>query len=252
MQQTDTNDVNACLHSGHRERMRERCEAQSARSFADHELLEALLFYSLPRVNTNEIAHRLLCEFGSLKAVINAPPERLVSLSGVGPVTAQHFQLVGELYRRIQRQKFSSRIKLDTLSKLGEFAFAYFGGQSEESLCAIMLDGDLRLIDTVVLMSGSQCKAALDAAALARTAVIKGAKNVVLAHNHPGGVAEASMQDKAATVSAQRALAAVEIKLIEHLIVNELAYSPSMLYRMMDLKSCSETEKEFYKSFYQN
>jgi DNA repair protein RadC len=251
MAQIKKEEANTCIHQGHRERMRERCVAQSAKSFADHELLEVLLFYSIPRANTNELAHKLLNEFGSLKGILNAPPERLMVVEGIGLVTAQHFHLISEMYQRIQKQKFSPRVKLDSLSALGEFAIAHIGANASETLCAILMDGEMRLIEIIPLSRGSQCQTSFDASELVRLAVLKGAVSVALAHNHPNGVAQPSIHDKAATISAQRALAAVGIALTEHLIVNEIAYCPTMQFRLASATT-SNAEKEFYKHFYQN
>jgi DNA repair protein RadC len=168
--------------------------------------------------------------------------------------TAHHIHLIFELYKRIQRQKFFTQAKLDTLSALGEFAIAHFGPESVESMCAILLDGEMRLIEAVTLSRGSKCQAAFDATLLARIAVLKNASNVCLVHNHPGGAAIPDIDDKAITANANRTLKSIGITLTEHLVVNEIAYTPTMLNRLSanaEVQS-SSTDIKFFNHFYQN
>ena len=88
------------VHDGHRERLRRRFSAHGLESFADHEVLELLLFYAIPRQDTNPIAHRLMEQFGSLEAVLSAQPEHLGQVAGVGEGTALFLRLVGQIGRR--------------------------------------------------------------------------------------------------------------------------------------------------------
>ena len=94
------------LHEGHRQRMRARFAVSDPASFADHEMLEMLLYYALPRRDTNELAHVLIEEFGSLTAVLEADVERLVSVTGISDGTAIFLKILGEVAKRYAIFKF--------------------------------------------------------------------------------------------------------------------------------------------------
>ena len=88
-------DSSRNLHENHRARVRKRFEHEGLKTFADHNVLELLLFYSIPQKDTNDIAHRLLDEFGSLSAVFDAPKDVLMNVVGVGENTATLIKLFG-------------------------------------------------------------------------------------------------------------------------------------------------------------
>ena len=125
------------LHTGHRERMRARVKAAGEQSLADHELLELLLYYAVPRRDTNELAHELIEECGSLKAVLEAPEERLCRVPEIGEKSAQYLRLLGELSRRYTLSKTAQKPDpmqkiYDTPEKIAKLMYPYFLGQSKE------------------------------------------------------------------------------------------------------------------------
>ena len=91
------------IHEGHRARMRTKLMESGERVFADHELLEVLLYYAIPRRDTNELAHRLLEQFGSLQGVLSASAQELACVKGVGEYAAAHIKIVTILQRRAAR-----------------------------------------------------------------------------------------------------------------------------------------------------
>ena len=97
------------LHNGHRERMRERVQNGGISTLADHELLEMLLYYTQPRRDTNETAHALIEECGSLSDVLEAPAERLCRAPLIGENSALYLNLLGELSRRYAMSKFREK-----------------------------------------------------------------------------------------------------------------------------------------------
>ena len=113
------------MHDGHRERMRKKFLAGVR--FADHEMLEMLLTFSIPRKNTNEIAHRLLTAFGSVDGVLSADYEQLLMVRGIGPQSAFQIKLVGAL-RGVERSEDEGGLYLDTVDKLGAYAVELFAG----------------------------------------------------------------------------------------------------------------------------
>ena len=242
------------LHAGHRKRMKDALLSREKNSFEDHQLLEMLLFYSIPRRDTNEIAHRLINECGSLNDVLYAPPEKLTCVDGVGRETVALIAIIREIHKKVRKNKFNVRQKFDTLTKVGELALAYFDSDKNERVSALLLDGGMRLIDIVELSRGSVNSAPFDKRELARVALLHNATRVVLMHNHPSGNTSPSYADRLENQSAESALEAVGITLVEHLIVGEVGYYPMMQMRLgFFLKSGKNDPKaEFYKHFYSN
>ena len=242
-------------HYGHRRRMKSKRADFGSRIFTDNELLEMLLFYSIPQRNTNDIAHELLNRFGTPRQVIEADPQQLMQIKGVKGNTVCLLDLISEIYRRDRRHTPEYRQRYDTLSSVGEFFTQYFAGLNEERFCAMLLDGSMRLIKFCDLTSGSVNSATVDVKALTRLAVIENATNVIISHNHPSGNAIPSNADRELTSRIDAALSANGITLIEHIIVGEVGYTPTMQMRISSLRSplsTSDLDGGFIKKFYNN
>ena len=217
-------------HQGHRERMRERLVATSPSGFADHELLEMLLYYTNARRDTNEIAHSLIEAFGSIEGVLDADRDRLLSVFGVGEQSALLFALVGELSRRYLTEKMTDtkggRQMLDTPDRLAAFLAPRFVGATKEMALALLLDNSMLPLDCFPVGEGTVSGVTLSARVIAERAYTKHAAAVVLAHNHPGGVAVPSSDDVNATQRIKEALELLGIPLIEHFVFSDRAFAP--------------------------
>jgi len=214
-------------HSGHRARMRKKFFSSPAESFADHEILEMFLYGVFRQKDTNEIAHKLLSHFGSLKGVLDASPEELSSVPMIGEQSVLHIRLTTELMRRyfaegVEKEKF------DSIEKVGEFFAAKYIGTDVETVYALLLDNSLKFIDSKMIYEGSVNSARFDLNKIYRYAFSKNASNVIVAHNHPGGIAIPSGDDKATTYNLITGLSNLGINLIEHFIVAGERYMPIM------------------------
>ena len=132
------------LHQNHRERVLEKFRRFGLDVFSDHEVLELLLFFAIPRVDTNPTAHRLLERFGSLHAVLEAPVEQLCEVQGIGPRSADLLKLSFAMCARYQQDLAKSERhsdKLNSYEKIGEYFVPQFAGEQEEVLLAAYLDG---------------------------------------------------------------------------------------------------------------
>ena len=207
------------MHSGHRNRLRDKFLQNDGEGLCDHELLELLLFYSIPRVNTNTQAHMLLKRYGSLRAVLDANIPELKRVDGVGDNSAMLIRLISAIMARCSKEENDRRAKMNKLSVTGEYIAGLFDG-AEESLYLILLDNSLRLTEAKCIMSGTVNYSASTVSAIVREAVFNNAPNVILAHNHPPGIAVPSSQDITATQTINQALKYVQIKLIEHFVVS--------------------------------
>ena len=217
-------------HNGHRQRMRERLAATSPAGFADHELLEMLLYYTNARRDTNEIAHSLIEAFGSIEGILDADRDRLLSVWGIGEQSTVLLTLLGELSRRYLAQKITDtpgqKDMLDTPDRIAKFLAPRFVGATKEMALALLLDNSMRPIDCFPVGEGTVSGVSLSARTVAERAYTKHAAAVVLAHNHPGGVAVPSADDVTATGRIKEALNLLGVPLIEHFVFSDRAFAP--------------------------
>lgn len=223
-------EKNSALHEGHRQRLRERF-LNDPDAIADHELLELLLFYVIPRRDTNDLAHTLIEEFGSLLGVLEADSVRLSNVAGVKGSTAAYLKALCETARRFMAGKLNggdSSAVFDTPEKIARFLWPRFLGITEERVYALLFDNGMRLLDCYHVCDGTAAGAPFSVRRIVQRAYAKGAVGVVLAHNHPGGVVTPSADDIKATRHLDEALRMMEIPLIEHYIFAENAFMPIM------------------------
>ena len=207
------------IHDGHREKMRQRFLKSGLDAFADHEALELLLYYAIPRRDTNPIAHALMERYGSLSAVLAAPVEDLKKVEGVGESAAILLKLAPQLYRKAKMSDAEQETILSSVERVGAYLLDRFAGEKNEVVYQLCLDRKGKLLVCKKLGEGGVASADLDIRRLVENALLTGASSVVLAHNHPSGVALPSRDDYAATDRAKTALAVVGVALTDHIIV---------------------------------
>ena len=209
------------LHSGHRKRVKENVIKNGFSQLEEHKLLELMLFYSIPREDTNELAHKLLNEFGTLDELFKASIDRLKRVDGVGDNTAVMIATIGELFLRAiktQPAKKKNYKKTDDLKELCKSALL---GEKVEKIMLFCFDSAWRLKKSVVLSSGTQISATIDIAKIVQTVLDTSAPVSVIAHNHPEGVAEPSAADIDATRNVSVMLRKLGFSLADHVIVGE-------------------------------
>ena len=217
-------EKNPALHVNHRKRLRERFEKEGLSSFADHNVLELLLFYVLPRCDTNEVAHLLIEEFGSLSGVFNASPEALAGVPGIGAEAALFLRLIPAVCARYledsRREHAEIRNSLDAVNQL----MPYFMGTDRERLVCIMTAPGGRVIRRQLVDEGGADVVAANAEYIASLAVAGRAGGVVIGHSHPYGFAAPSQDDLDMTVRLSGMLAPLGIRLLEHVIFADCDY----------------------------
>ncbi len=206
-------------HDGHRRRMKERFLKGGLDGFADHEVLELLLFYAIPQRDVNPLAHRLLERFGSLAGVLDASPEELAAVEGSGESTAALLTLIPALSRRYAISGRSFEGAIMSSADAGRVLLPYFVGETREVMYAACLDGKRRLIGCRTLDRGGNTGTGVNVRKVAECAITMHAAAVIVAHNHPSGVAVPSREDRQATMELKRALALVDVELVDHLVV---------------------------------
>lgn len=214
------------LHDGHRHRMRERFLAGGFDGFAPHEVLELLLFYSRPRGDVNPLAHRLLDAFGSLKGVLEARPEQLMSVSGVGEETAALISLIVPLFRRYQACNREEPHRILGHADAMQYCISLLAGCRTERFYVIALSADRQLLGQRMISEGSLSEVVAYPRLVAETALNYNAFGILLCHNHPGGTLLPSGDDVSTTRQLQTLLTSMKIQLVDHIIVaGDEAYS---------------------------
>ncbi len=240
-----TKDQGEHLHGGHRERMRRRFLEAGGSALADHELLEVLLFYAIPRRDTNDLAHRLIEEFGSLSGVLEADSDLLCRMSGISEGSATYLKLLGELTKRytaIKMERDDKKTVFDTPGKIAAFMAPRYLGVNIERVYLLLFDNGMHMIDCFHVCDGSVSGVSMSVRRIAERAYKKGAATAILTHNHPGGMATPSTDDVRVTRRLEEALRLLEIPLLEHYVFADRSYAPVMSF------ACTETQEAYAAS----
>ena len=128
------------IHDGHRQRLKERFLKEGLDNFNELQVLELLLFYCIPRQDTNPIAHALLDRFGSLAQVLEAPASELLKVPGIGEGTATFLPLMSSLCRYYLVHRTSSNVILSTIEQFGNYLLPFFCGRRNEVVYLLCLE----------------------------------------------------------------------------------------------------------------
>ena len=208
------------IHDGHRGRMRRRFLENGLDSFADHEILELLLFYAIPQGDVNPLAHALMDRFGSLAGVFHATYDQLLSVKGVGENTAALILLIPALGGRYLQERADLKNIYQTSWQFRDLLEPEFFGARNELVYLICLDGKMKLLSPPKLLGeGIADAASISTRKVMELALACNASAVVLAHNHVSGLAVPSTEDIITTKQLARSLHQVGILLYDHFIV---------------------------------
>ena len=222
------------IHAGHRQRLKERFLKDGLDNFEEHQVLELLLFYGIPQRDTNEIAHELIRHFGSLSGVLEASPEELSKIKYVGDNVTTLFKLINAVSRYYQVNCAMREEILPTIESCGKYLMPFFYQRTNETVFMLCLDAKCKVLCCEKVGEGSVNSAAVPVRKIVELALKNGASAVILAHNHPSGVAVPSGEDVQTTRRVAMALDAVEIVLVDHIVVADedwVSMAESGLYR---------------------
>jgi DNA repair protein RadC len=204
--------------------MKQRFLEEGLDNFTDIQVLELLLFYAIPVKDTNPFAHALLAHFGSLAQVLEADVEELKKVPGIKDHAATLLALVTQLCRYYQVSSAQQTRILTTLEDCGRYLVPRFFGRTKETVFLLCLDAKCKVLCCKSLGEGSVNSAGISVRRIVETALGVGATTVVLAHNHPSGIALPSPEDVQTTRRVAAALNAVEIALADHIVVADDDY----------------------------
>ncbi|MGP3696592.1 RadC family protein [Rhodobacter sp. NSM] len=205
----------------HRKRLRARFQDGGAGAMPDYELLELLLFRSIPRQDVKPLARRLIDRFGDLNRVIAAEPARLVEVEGMGEASAQDLKIVEAVAQRMARARVMHRAVLSSWAALLDYCHTTMAHRETEQFRVLYLDRK-----NVLIADEEQARGTVDHVPVYPREVVKralelNASALILVHNHPSGDPTPSEQDIAMTAQIQDAATALGIVLHDHLIVGK-------------------------------
>jgi len=211
------NKVN--IHANHRQRLKTRALREGLESFEPHNVLELMLFYVLPHVDTNDIAHELINHFGSFEAVFSAPIDELVKITGIKQHAATFLRLLPEFCRYYTKSAVIPQNKAPTLEEIKDIFVSYFIGKTEESVVCMFFDSKSCIIDTKTISKGSINGVSFSIRAVVAEAVVINAHSVAIAHNHPSDSPMPSAADLDTYKRMRSSLENMSINLIDSFIV---------------------------------
>ena len=203
------------------ERPREKLLQRGAETLTEAELLAVLLRHGHRGSNAVELARTLLTEFGSLRGLLSARREEACGHHGIGPTRWAQLQASLELVRRHHLERLRQGPLLASPRAARDFLVARLRDRDHEVFCCLFLDTRHRLICFEELFRGTVDGASVHPREVVKQALARNAASVILAHNHPSGVAEPSHADEIITVRLRDALALVDIRVLDHLIVGD-------------------------------
>lgn len=207
-------------NSGHRERLKDRFDCSGLEGFSEHEVLELVLFYIIPRKDTKPLGKRLLAEFGSLESVFAASADSLMRVRGIGPGCARLLGLFREVSQLVVRRKaFGESPVISSASALLEYLGATMANLPEEQFRVIFLDNSNRILKDEVLSHGIEDQTAVYPRKVVKRALLLNSTGVIVVHNHPTGQLTPSSADRSITRALSSAMESLDLRFLDHIIV---------------------------------
>ena len=207
------------VHDGHRERLRARFAEHGLESFNELNALELLLCYAIPRRDTNELAHRRLDAFGSLSGVFQASMQELTSIPGIGENAAALILMVPQIVKKAHVSKAKETKIIRNSTDAGNYLLPYFLDEQDEIVMMLCLDNKRAVICCREMGRGVVNCVDANIRRMVETALKVKTTTVIIAHNHPNGVALPSREDDNFTRTLYRSLGLLGITLEDHIIV---------------------------------
>lgn len=203
------------------QRPREKLLARGAGALADAELLALLLRTGLKGRGVVQLAGDVLAHCGGYAGLLNAAPDALKAVKGLGPAKRAELLAVMEMARRALAQQLQEAPVFDSPTKVKDYLALELGGRGHEVFAVLFLDGQHRLLKLETMFQGTLTQTSVYPREVVKRALALNAGAVVLAHNHPSGVAEPSRADEYLTQTLKAALKLVDVRVLDHVIVGQ-------------------------------
>ena len=209
-------------HEKHRKRSKELFLADGfSENTPEHKILEMLLFYSIPRIDTNEIAHNLINRFGSIAKVIDAPAKELVKVKGIGENSAALIKLMSPIINRYINEKKKTLRGVRSMDEIFDFVLNKYITFTDEVFAITSFNAAGEILDFDVINSGDLTSVGFSMRKIIEIVIERKATAVVISHNHPHGNAVPSNEDIASTMKIKEVLEGIGVKLLDHIIIAE-------------------------------
>ena len=212
------------VHDGHRRRLKQQFAEHGGEGMNDIQFLEMLLYYAIPRSDTNALAHALLDRYVTVRGVLDADVSDLRKIDGIGENASLFLRAVREALRRYMTSPLQEKGFICSYADAGEYFVPILCYETEEKAYLMCLNGRGGLISCTQVGSGTLCTVNVSIRKIVDEAVRRRSASVVLAHNHPAGFAIPSAEDRAFTQELKRALALMDVRLMDHIIVADGDY----------------------------
>jgi len=207
--------------AGHRQRLRDKFLEGGIDALTDAEVIELLLTFGTPRTDCKEPARSALKKFGSLPAVLDARPEALEKIKGLGPKNIFALRFIQGAARRYLRQRIRGKTYISSSRDVADYLIHAMRGLEHEVFMVVFLDAAHAVIDTEILSEGTVTVNTVYPRELIKSALSHNASALIIAHNHPSGSLKPSRQDEKLTRTLYLACSFMQINLLDHLIVGE-------------------------------
>lgn len=221
------------LHTGHRERLRDRFAKAGADALPDYELLELVLFRAIPRRDTKDLAKRLIARFGSFAEVVNAPPSRLKEVAGVGDAVVTELKLIHAASLRLMKAEIVERPALSSWNQVLTYLRAAQAYEMREQFRILFLDKKNKLIADEVQGQGTVDHTPVYVREVVKRALELAATAIILVHNHPSGDPTPSRADIDMTKLIIDAARPLGVTVHDHVIVGREGHSSFRALRLI-------------------
>lgn len=203
------------------EQPREKLLQRGASALSDAELLAIFLRTGIPGLDAVGLAKSILTKFGTLRALFASDLDQFCEGPGLGPAKYVQLQAVLEMSRRYLHEELQSQPSLTSPADTRQFLLAQMSGLTSEQFACIWLDAQHQVLDFEVLFTGTIDSAAVYPREVIKAALRVNAAAVILAHNHPSGVAEPSQADQLITQRLMKSFESIDVKLLDHMVVGK-------------------------------
>lgn len=214
-------ESNQNIHAAHRKRVKEKFLKTGFAGFAEHEILEMMLFFAIPYADTNPLAHELIKKFGSIDKVFDAEFEQLIEVPGVGEHTALLIKLFPAIFNIYSKSKTQSLKRISGFSQAINFSKLLFAGLSNEVLFVICLDAKSNVVATKQIASGTFDKATVVIRDITNFVLKNNCSRIIVTHNHPQGNSIPSDEDVLFTNKLFYSCLLNDIDILDHIIIGK-------------------------------
>ncbi len=246
------------IREGHRKRLREKFLKSGLAGFHDYEIIELLLTLGSPRKDCKQQAKEAIKRFKTLRGVLEAPPEELQKIDGIGAHSAFGIRLVQEVAREFLKEKIIAKPFYKSAEEIFDYLYHSMRDLKKEVFKVIYLNSQNQIIETADLFEGSVNSSSVSTREVVGGAIKHNAVSLIFVHNHPSGNPEPSASDKELTRELVYAGKIMRIKVLDHIIIGDNRYFSfsgeglieeyEMDFLNLRIRGTSEAKRRLYKA----